>query len=587
MSEGMDRRRSGVVPLAARRCALVALLLALGCGGQTRDDDREPTRSTGGQAATGGQGGAAIGGQGGAAAAGAPAGGAPQPGGSGNTPACETHEDCILAHFDEPYVCRHGRCLGLLSAECPVLLGAGADLENLKESEPLVFGAYSALDGPLHAAVSRYNYELAIEEFNDATGGLRGGPDGTRHPLIALVCSSLDDDLTPSLDHLVTDLDVPGIVAALTRRKLRSAFRYVHGELGAPVLFLSPFEGNTALRELNDDDLLWHLIAGYEQLAAEYTPLVARAEAYQNALRPDPSLPLKVLLIESNDLFNQELAELVARGIVFNGSGALDAANANQFTRLRVGSGDATAELVAAIDPDDPPHVVLLLTEGEFLDGGLEAIELRLSEGTGEPRPLYLASPSLASDPRILTLAQDPGLPALANRVLGVNFASGNPPLYEAYQSRLMAAFPTATVPLQSTENYYDAAYFMMYAFAAAGELRHYDGDDLLGGMMRLIRADIATEPCRAAAGCFEIDPLSIPSALSYLQADPGGSGIALVGTMGPPLFDLSSGERLMPSSIWCVAENRAGELQFVDDALGYDPFTKELTGDFPCFEGF
>jgi hypothetical protein len=188
----------------------------------------------------------------------------------------------------------------------------------------------------------------------------------------------------------------------------------------------------------------------------------------------------------------------------------------------------------------------------------------------------------------VLAKANDPDLPTLKERLVGVNYAIYDSTLYTQYLDRLMSTFPESTLSLASTENYYDAAYFLIYALAAAGDRATYDGLDVLDGMEKLIRGDVPTDPCEPVNACFSIDNLMINSTLSYLTGSlVGPSGIALVGTMGPPNFDRATGVRQSATSVWCVDDDGSGGVQFVSDVLAYRPDTGELEGTFSCFDGF
>src|SRR5690606_31309219 len=127
-----------------------------------------------------------------------------------------------------------------LPGECPGVLGLGANNENLKAPDPIIFGAYSfvAATGAWRRSVPTLNYELAINELNSKTGGgLSGGSDSTRRPFLAVVCSGTNGpNLEASLKHLIEDLEVPAIISSLYTKDLLPAFE----QYGAPndVFFL-------------------------------------------------------------------------------------------------------------------------------------------------------------------------------------------------------------------------------------------------------------------------------------------------------------------------------------------------------------
>jgi hypothetical protein len=81
-----------------------------------------------------------------------------------------------------------------------------------------------------------------------------------------------------------------------------------------------------------------------------------------------------------------------------------------------------------------------------------------------------------------------------------------------------------------------------------------------------------------------------IISAFGYLQDDRTRT-IALQGTLGPPEFH-ANGARIGVGSVWCMAQVADPELssnpwEYRYDVLRYDPETSDLTGTFPCFDGF
>ncbi len=556
---------------------------------------QEPTpaggASTGGRAGTGGAGGIRTGGAGGVGkggAGGVGTGGAGTGGAggvAGAPPECETNAQCIEEHLEEPYICQRGKCVKLKAgAVCPVVLGAGENKEFLKTAEPIIVGAWSNFGEFGAVAVSTYNYELAFEEFNEA-GGLPGPP---RRPVIAVVCNAYYD-VHDAVDHLVDDLEVPGVLATLQENDLKTAFEYTYLEKEAQVLFISPFPATAALRNINDDGLLWHLLGSDQDIADTFVPLMERAENFQNRLRPDPEQPLRVLQVESPYGLNEQLGDLVPRSIQINGSLAVSAANAENFRRVEIESADqvnnpdvSAALSTNAFDPDAPPHVVIALAGREFFTKVIDRYEEDFNEATGQPRPLYLLSPVVAGESVVQGAVfrnQQRSVP-LSERMVGVNFATVDSTLYDNYLSSLKSRFSNPEFELEGTENYYDAAYFLLYSFAAAGDLATYDGFELYDGMKRLVREDVETDPC-VAPTCFTIDSTTIDVTTDALRNRISSMGAALVGTLGPPNF--YQGVRYQPTSAWCVTAEPA----FLYDVLEYDVERQELVGEFPCFDGF
>ncbi len=65
--------------------------------------------------------------------------------------------------------------------------------------------------------------------------------------------------------------------------------------------------------------------------------------------------------------------------------------------------------------------------------------------------------------------------------------------------------------------------------------------------------------------------------------ADDADYRIQLLGTLGPPNFDLSTGTRKLPMSAWCLT----GPLELQVDVLRYNEASGQLEGEYPCLTGF
>jgi hypothetical protein len=157
--------------------------------------------------------------------------------------------------------------------------------------------------------------------------------------------------------------------------------------------------------------------------------------------------------------------------------------------------------------------------------------------------------------------------PSLRTRVLGVNHASAkDPTLQAAYLQRFKKAFPDAADYI-GYENFYDAMYYLLYAFVGAGNVATYGGADVARGFKRLL-----------SGLRVDVEPLQIANGTAALQ-NPNAT-IELHGVMGPPNFDPGSGARHSEGSVWCVNAN----MQYADDVLRLDEAKTALEGDFPCY---
>jgi hypothetical protein len=137
--------------------------------------------------------------------------------------------------------------------------------------------------------------------------------------------------------------------------------------------------------------------------------------------------------------------------------------------------------------------------------------------------------------------------------------------------NRFHGAYPDATNFL-GYENFYDGAYYLLYAVAGAGNNFASGGDMANPGMRRLL---IGTTS-------YGVGPGDMPAAMSNLF---NNFSIVLNGTMGPPDFDVLTGARTAYGSVWCVDATRETQ----SDVLKYIAATKELEGSFPasCISGF
>jgi hypothetical protein len=153
---------------------------------------------------------------------------------------------------------------------------------------------------------------------------------------------------------------------------------------------------------------------------------------------------------------------------------------------------------------------------------------------------------------------------SLRTRVVGLNYAAAiDTALYDAYLRRLAVILPP-NFDASSTENYYDAVYFLVYAAVGGGS----GGTNMSAGMARLL-----------AGPRYDIGPDGIDAIVDrlLLRSD---TSLSFYGTLGPPDFDKPTGSRVAYSNAWCVD----AQLRYVMDVLRYDPFSRELSGTFSCF---
>jgi hypothetical protein len=489
-------------------------------------------------------------------------------------PECEDNAQCIDEHFGQPYLCLKGECVPLATEECPVVVG----VDNLRSQEPIVFGAYALAPDAVSRSVATRNIELVVNEFTSKVTGLRGEPTRT---LAFVVCNSYYPDVTPgtidafvpSLDHLVGKLEVPGILSALSARDLQAVFDQRLAEAGTFVI--SPYEQDGELASLPDDGRLWHLLGATTDLAPAFVALLQRTETF---LRRDESFlnlsaegKLRVALVTANIAPELDIRDALLE------APELEAFEVESFlveSALLTEDPDLSSALDLVLD--FAPNIIVTLAGSEFIEQGFPIFESGTTWGdrtSGQQRPFYLLGSTMALETwaTYMTQASDLNWKAFFDRLAGVAYASAeDPSLLNAYENRLKAANLDVSDPslLFGSENVYDAAYLLINATAAAGDLPKLTGRDLALGMRRLI-----------GGTPYDVGPASISKVLTALD---NGDDIALNLTMGPPNWNAARGTRAGTGSVYCLNNNNsAGEgeqpLGPNRDALRYDPQTEEL----------
>jgi hypothetical protein len=524
---------------------------------------------SGAGAASGGMSGMnAVGGAAGGAAGSVAAGGA--------SPECTTHAECLDKNF-APSVCIDGACTPLLSDDCPVVLPLADDLwrDNLRTANPIIFGAFASVPSNLIGLQTR-NYDLVLTEFTRKVSGLPGS-SGQRRALVQVVCRTnyaAPSNLDASMNHLVDDLHVPGVITALLADDVQHVFETK--AQAAHVLLMSPLESDSTLVSLQDDGLVWQMLPGGASEAVTYTPLLDRTIAH---LITDGTLQssetVRVALVTASDVrFLADVSATVSSKITFNGKSAAQNLADGNFKPISITSiyQDKNADLSSQVEAllAFKPHVIIADASDEFLAKMVPPIESGWATSAGtQKKPFYLLSAYHFNNPALPPLLQSNT--SLHTRLAGVNVASAlDQTLYNTYQIAFDTAYPEVAGQ-RGYENFYDAAYYLVYAAAAAGSVKTLTGDDLARGMARLVSG----QP-------FGVGQSDIPSALSALQSSSQAT-IALSGTDGPPSFDPGTGSKIGPGSVWCVdsaSKQRA-------DVLRYDESTSTLTGTFPCIAGF
>ena len=522
---------------------------------------------------------------------------------------CVDHSDCLALDQNTPRACIEqtpGRtssrvCVELRTEECPLILPIGADpgrelwREQLEVSNSIVIGAYGFLPADLDYPDIR-NYDLALTEL-DQEGGIPG-PNGTSRPVVAVVCNTeneANEKLQVGIEHLVRDLRVPGIIASMLAANLQRAFGYARNvEENPNVFFMGPLDNDEALANLEDQNLVWNILANGKELSAAYGPLFDRTLAYLEANdRIASGDSVRVAVLTANSIrVNADISANLPNLIRFNdASYQKNRTDGNLIERSIVSSYDenfATEDYKPHVDAliDFHPHIVIALGADEIFTKIIPALEDRWDDEVlpaGEAHPFYLLSP-YGIGPSVINLVNTPDgmggrkYPGLNANLAGVNWASVVPEyryVLDDYLARMSALYTDRPADL-NYENWYDAAWTLLYAMGAgAGRTDNFEftGTQLAQGMERLMSGPE-----------FEVGPQNVADAFGQLSGV--NSTITLVGTMGLPDFD-SLGGRRGSGSVWCVTPpppptaaqivtdvlrvDENGELVALDTELGKD----------------
>jgi hypothetical protein len=182
----------------------------------------------------------------------------------------------------------------------------------------------------------------------------------------------------------------------------------------------------------------------------------------------------------------------------------------------------------------------------------------------------------------------------MRERIAGINFASTpNNQVLANYDAHFISVFGANASPELGGENYYDAMYFAVDALIAAGRPAILRGTDIGEGMAEL------TNPLSQTT-C-SVGPTDIGNVISDLHSE-GRTGISLVGTLGPPDFNLVTGARISQGDVYCIQRDPL-EAGAPDSAINVNPpyFAFDvlrlgsdggvdgggtLVGTFPCYPG-
>jgi hypothetical protein len=259
-------------------------------------------------------------------------------------------------------------------------------------------------------------------------------------------------------------------------------------------------------------------------------------------------------------------------GLSFNGKTVAQNRTDDNYRTVNITSATTDFSTQVASIIAMRPNVIISVADSQFVQRMIPAIEAQWPMDD-TPRPFYLLSPNNYNDARLQDQAQ--AISMLYQRIAGVNAAAAeDTSVYDEYVGRWLGAYPEFPEDT-GYENFYDAAYYLLYSAAGAGQ-NLTNGLNLRNGMNRLLSGPE-----------YEVGPNRMSEAVGLLGGT--STNITLIGALGPPDFNPANGTRYAPSSVWCLDSNRS----FRSDVLRYqegpgdDATQASLIGTFPCIASF
>jgi hypothetical protein len=489
---------------------------------------------------------------------------------------------CIKDPTKDPAKTR-GVCTSLTTAECQTVLPADTTVSDriLRDADrdgqpPVIFGAFTNLNlGPL-----LYNYDLAVNEFRTENGGIYTQA-GTR-PVLMVACNgtATDDttgDFQASLDHAMDhliELHVPGVVSGLEVDDLKRVFEQ-KGK-AADMFFMSSGESDSSLGvALKDNGLVWEELPGGTGLAKAYKPLVDRTIAYlqyKGTLTGDARIALvstpDISLL--SDMANTVQSDPADGGIFFNGKNVVE--NGDNFHGFATQSSIANKDADLSTTVTDllalKPHIIISAGASEFFTKIMVPLEDQWDANAGgQARPFYMLSPYQYNRSGLTNAIT--ARPSIRQRVIGLNAPSAtDPTIYTSYISRYKTAYNPPTNNYDGYENFYDSAYYMLYAASASNP--PLTGSNIAAGMFKLLDGPVP----------YKVGPNDMGGVIDVLSR---GAKVTLVGAGGPPNFNTATGGKDDAASVWCVDSTMTTR----PDVLRYQASDGTMQGNFPCFIDF
>jgi hypothetical protein len=496
---------------------------------------------------------------------------------------CTSSNDCpgSIQHPEAYCDLDTNTCIQLTTDECPyVSPDDNPDYYQSSTVQPIFIGAFATIPTQnilLHP--STLNYNLALDEF-ETQGGIPVGSGGAYRYPVAVICNDDTTDPTSAVNHLISDVHVSAIIAALPSTEIKTAFAAANltSDASAPsVFFMNPFGADTSITPpaLQTNGLLWHMLGEPSDTAAAYTTFFPYVERYVrntptigNGAADAGSRPLRVATFTAQATDLLDLQAAVNPVLTWNGGQTiaqnLQAGNfldvefpTSTLNGATVTSADVSSAVTALTNFQ--PDIVISFASEEFITL-IQTLEEATGSGSAPPHPFYLLGPYNVDSTDVLTswIGLSGGFVSDGKRarMAGIAFASTpNSDVLNSYNQRFINKYPGDQLFLNA-ENYYDAVYFTVYSLVGAGP--NLTGANIGTGMTELVTP--AGDPRN-------VGPTDIPNVIADLEAV-HTTTVALTGTLGPPDFNLKTGARVSQGDVYCF-----NKYPLDAGAMAYQPY--------------
>ena len=534
-------------------------------------------------------------------------------------PPCSSYTDCAnwlqAQSLDYETACDvdRGRCVQLTSEQCPYAIG---DYKETESIPPIFVGAFSIFpSGDPTSTPSYENYALAIKDFQSA-GGIPVG--GKQRMPVAVLCNAQGTakDIGTSMSFLANSVHVSSLVAALDATTLAEQYGNYGYNTPANLFFVNPFGSDSTLNNASKGQL-FDMLGDPSGLVDAYAAILPRIESYVRHNPPwllDSTTQLRVAAVVGSALVLDNLSSDVEQSSSFTwnaGQSVASGGPTSTFLQVPISISTLNGQLLTALSDNEwqalvakllafKPHVIVSFGSDEFVHL-LQQLEVEWTPGdAGQgPLPFYLLSPYNADSALLQDWIGTPSTSAAAlsriSRVVGIEYAdpsSSSPPgsVLAQYDQEFLGAYPTGS---DQEGNYYDAMYFAVDALVGAGKKPPLNGTEAASGMVQLVLGSGA--PCN-------MGPAGMDCVFNALQTTT--QGVNLLGTLGPPVFNVTTGARTSPGDVYCLMPNSGGDAGAADTGADAGSTTAVYTYDvlrlendnnpdagwaekFPCYSGF